>query len=199
MRDAPAPSELHRQLRMATKLPHHSLDHHPVLAPLLRPDLSVIQYGDALAALHGIYAQAEAWIFDFLAQNPGLFDYRPRRKLPALAADLAALGRSPVRFCGKFSPAPGIGALIGILYTLEGSSQGGQFIARNLRALHDGKLPIEFFSGAGDRSRENWEGFLRFAETACPRSEYAAAADTAAALFRAIRDHLDRALASACS
>lgn len=49
--------QLHRALRDATKLSHHALDRHPLLAPLLTRELTVMQYGAALAALHGVYAQ----------------------------------------------------------------------------------------------------------------------------------------------
>jgi heme oxygenase len=189
-------SELQRQLRQATRLAHHALDHHPILAPLLRTDLNVIQYGDALAALHGVYARTEAWVLDFLEHNPGLFDYRSRRKLPALESDLAALGRLPLRFCSEFSVPPGIGSLIGVLYTLEGSSQGGQFIANSLRQLDGAALPISFFTGYGDRSHACWEAFWQFAQNTCPASAYEAATATAVTLFGTIKDHLDSSLPS---
>jgi len=54
MTQAHSDPALHRHLRQATKQPHHVLDHHPLLAPLLRKELSVMQYGNALAALHGV-------------------------------------------------------------------------------------------------------------------------------------------------
>ena len=193
MTDTSPPSELHRLLREATKLPHHSLDHHPVLLPLLRSDLSAVQYGDALAALHNIYAQSEAWVFDFLSQNAGLFDYRSRRKLPALEADLASLGRTPVQTFARVSASPTIGAFIGILYTLEGSTLGGQFIARNLIRLPHAGLPMQFFAGYGDLTRQRWADFLRFADAKCPLDEYEEATATAVSLFGTLKAHLDGA------
>jgi heme oxygenase len=47
----PNRSELHDQLRQAAKAPHRLVDHHPLLAPLIRSELTEKQYGDALAAL----------------------------------------------------------------------------------------------------------------------------------------------------
>lgn len=63
---------LHHHLRQATKQLHHTIDHHPVLAPLVRPDLTPVQYGHALEALHGV--QVQVAILEFLARHPGLFD-----------------------------------------------------------------------------------------------------------------------------
>lgn len=190
-----APSALHCRLREATRAPHHTLDHHPLLAPLLDPRLSVAEYGNALAALYGAYAPAEAWILAFLERHPGLFDYRSRRKLPALEADLAALGRSAPDTRADVVAESNIGSLIGILYTLEGSTLGGQVIASKLMRLGGAELPLRFFGGYGEASRQRWEEFLRFADTACPPGEYEAAASAAVALFGAFKNHLDRAAA----
>jgi heme oxygenase len=187
------PSLLHHQLRQATKIPHHALDHHPVLQPLLKPSISVAQYGNALAALHGIYVQAEAGIFSFLEQHAGLFDYHSRYKLPALASDLALLGRIPVPCSTAVAAPKTMGALIGILYTLEGSTQGGQFIVRHLRQVFDETVPVQFFNGYGDFSRQRWREFLHFADAHCPVSEYETAAASAVTLFEAIKSQLDAA------
>ena len=186
-------SGLHYQLRQATKLPHHALDHHPLLAPLVKPDLTIIQYGNALAALHGVFALAEAAILAFLERRPGLFDYDLRRKLPALDSDLATLGREPIAPHTDFPSMENIGALIGVLYTVEGATQGGQVIARTLRQIPDVSLPLKFFSGYGDLSRQRWEEFLQFADARCPVAESTVAVATAARFFAAIKTHLDDA------
>lgn len=191
MTNTSSPSELHDRLRQATKLPHHFLDHHPVLLPLIRADLDIVQYGDALAALYDIYAQAELWVLEFLAQNAGLFDYGSRRKLPALDSDLSVLRRSPVQTEIFFTASPTIGSLIGILYTLEGSTLGGQFIVRNLSELPHAALPMRFFTGYGDLTQQRWEEFLRFADATCPVDEYEEATAAAVSLFSALKTHLD--------
>ncbi len=186
-------SQLHRLLRDATQLPHRALDRHPLLAPLLTRELTVLQYGAALAALHGVYAEVEDLIMAFLDQHPGLFDYRSRRKLPALELDLAELGRTGVPARMKFTAPQNVGALIGLLYTIEGSTHGGQFIARSVQQLHGGNLPLRFFTGYGARTSQSWKDFLAFAAGSCPPAEFAAAMSTAGLLFQAIKDHLDAA------
>ncbi len=65
---------LHHPLRQGTKPLHHIIDHRPVLAPLLRPDLTPVQYDHALKALHGVQAQPQAAILELFARHPSLFD-----------------------------------------------------------------------------------------------------------------------------
>ncbi|EGF31150.1 bacteriophytochrome heme oxygenase BphO [Oxalobacteraceae bacterium IMCC9480] len=188
---APTPSTLHQQLRLATKEPHHALDHHPLMARLLAPDVSRDEYGDALAAMHGIYATTEAALLTYLARSPELFDYASRRKLPALEADLAALGRQAVAVTVPLPAIDGTGALFGMLYTLEGATLGGQFIAARLRQQGAGDLPMQFYTVYGEQVRPRWLAFLENAEQRCPSAEYPSAVATAVALFEGISRHLD--------
>jgi heme oxygenase len=185
--------DLHQRLRQATKQPHHVLDHHPVLAPLIRPDVSVAQYGDALAALHGVQASAEAAILVFLADHPDLFDYTVRRKLSALEADLAALGRRPQPLTNLFPSLHSQGALTGMLYTIEGATQGGQYIARNLRQSALARFPLAFFDIYGDQSQQRWDEFLEFARR-CPQDQHDQSVATAVAMFKAIEHQMDACL-----
>lgn len=182
---------LHHRLRQATKACHHALDHHPLLSSLLGSTPSLVQYGDALSALHGIYAQSEAAIFFYLRQHPALFDYRSRRKLSAMEADLAALGRTPMPMQRACPAVDSCGALFGTLYTLEGSTLGGQFIANHLRRATATTFPLRFYTVYGDQARQRWDQFLHCAEALCPQSEYQTAATTAAGLFETIKQHLD--------
>lgn len=185
-------SELHHRLRQATRGPHHDLDHHPILAALIRPDLGLSEYGKALSALHGVYSVAELWILDYLSQHSVPFDYALRRKLPALESDLAELGRNPISAQMEFAAEQRLGALVGVLYTIEGSTLGGQFIARSLSKIEGVAWPTAFFSGYGNLSHQRWQAYLSFADACCPKAEYDLAAATAAFLFQSIKNHLDR-------
>lgn len=188
---SPTPSALHQQLRLATKEPHHALDHHPLMAQLLVPNVNRRAYGDVLTALHGVYASAEAALLGYLSRHPDLFDYAPRRKLPALEADLAALGRHPAATAVSLPAIDRTGARFGTLYTLEGATLGGQFIASRLHQQGAGDFPLQFYTIYGDQARSHWLAFLAIAEQRCPPTEHACAAATAVALFDSIRRHLD--------
>lgn len=185
---------LHHHLRQATKQPHHALDHHPLLAPLLRSDLTAVQYGNALAALHGIARAAEDGILTFLEQHPPLFDYQSRRKVWALNADLAALGREPIALTAPFPMPHSVASLIGVLYAIEGSTQGGLMIARLLEALPIAPLPTAYFRIYGETSNQKWQEFLQFANHLHHREEIDTATATAVSAFDAIYDHMQACL-----
>ncbi len=184
-------SPIHQSLRQATKQLHHTLDHHPLLAPLLRPELTREQYGNALAALYGIQQHAEKGILAFLEKHPAGFDYQSRRKVWALDADLAALGRSPIDIATSFPLPQSVGALVGVLYVIEGSTQGGRMIARLLQALPIAPLPVAYFSVYGNACAQKWAEFLQFAERQNSDEEMEAAVATAVRAFEAIQCHLD--------
>jgi heme oxygenase len=175
------------RLRRATKTAHHALDHHPLLAALLSPSLTRTAYGDALAALHGIFAATE------YALAPGAdvdFPHAPR--LPALDADLAALGRAPSP-CLSLIAVPDSGAArIGLLYVLEGSALGGQVLTRQIQATLGTDCPLRFFAGAGESAaKKRWTHFWRYAEVHCRVEDIPQAEAAACALFKAFQTHLD--------
>lgn len=184
-------SPFHARLRAATKQPHHALDHHPLLAALIHAP-SRQDYAAALAGLHGVYAAAEQAIFEFLATRPGLFDYAARRKLPALEADLSSLGRPPLLAAETLPPPTNVGTLVGMLYTIEGSTRGGRFIFRHLQQHFDETAPLRFFAGYGEASELRWQEFWQFADSACPAAEHADAIASAVQMFSFIKTHLDR-------
>lgn len=181
---------LHQRLHAATRVGHHALDHHRIMTPLLKPHVGVDDYGNALAALHGIVVLTETAIKAYLQDRPQLFDYAPRCKRAALETDLALLGRQPAA-CRL--PAPAIdsaGALFGTLYVLEGATLGGQFIARRL--LDAGStLPLHFYQIYGAHTEARWQAFLAVAEAACPAASHLAAEAAAIAAFRAFQIHFD--------
>ncbi len=189
-------SPLHAQLRAATKQPHHALDHHPLLAPLVRADPQQADYAAALAALHGIYALAETAMMEFLARHPGLFDYTPRHRLSALEADLAVLDKAPAPIDATLPMPKNIGELVGMLYTIEGSTRGGQFIYRHLQQRFGDAIPLSFFAGYGEASERRWEEFWQFADANCSQAEFPDAAQSAVQLFGLIEAHLDRCYAA---
>ena len=195
--DSTARSELHEHLREASRAAHRSLDRHPVLAPLVRTDLTAAQYGDALAALRGVYAPLEAAIDRFFAARSTAFDYDSRRKLPALDDDLAALGRRPEQPAMGFPAPASLAELVGLLYVVEGSAMGGQSIVRCVRKSALENPPLRFFSGSGARAEDRWREFLDFADASCSPADRGPAARTVLALFAAIEIHLDETRPSA--
>lgn len=172
-------------LRDATRHLHHLLDHHVLLAPLLRADLDHIAYRAALCALHAINAPLEARLADYLATRYPDFDYAARRRADALAADIRWLGGEPPPPAWDGPAIRNDAELAGCLYVIEGSNLGGQVIYRQV-AERLGVTPDSggrYFHGHGERARELWDDFWHFAAALCPPDAHGEAAAAAAALF----------------
>jgi heme oxygenase (biliverdin-IX-beta and delta-forming) len=110
--------------------------------------------------------QAEASVEETL---PGFFP--PRRKLDLLTRDLAELG------CAV-GPAESVNvrgitewpSVLGAMYVVEGSTLGGQFIARAIErrlGLSQSK-GYSYFVGYGSRTGEMWRGFSSVVNGAGP-------------------------------
>lgn len=180
---------LMQALREASRTAHHRIDHHPLLAPLVRQPVALGDYRRALAALHGPQAALEAAVAD-LARQAGL---APR--LPDLEADLADLNTCPEPFSSRLAVdcPPTLSARLGYLYVLEGANLGGAVIARHLARHLAGQLPAEvpmaFFRGAGGEAR--WGRFWRFMGEQYPDTPTEAMVAGALTAFQGIGDHLD--------
>lgn len=181
-----ADGSLEAHLREATRDAHRLLDHHPLLAALPGPALTLEGYGQALAALHGAHGAIESVLAEFAPA--ALF---PRR-LPALESDLAALGVDPLPLTVAV-PQPGDDAgMLGMLYVIEGSNLGGAVIARRLAASLPAGAARAYFSGAEGPLR--WQRFRAFARSRIRPAGFESAARAAGATFAFYRCHLDSCL-----
>ena len=137
------PAAPHLLLRAATSPKHEEVD-----ATFARYDFADrASYGSLLAA----HARVLPPIERALADYPGLPAFPPRT--PALAGDLAALGRDmpePGDVSRPASPA----AAWGMLYVIEGSRLGGVFLARQ---VPEG-MPKAYLSAG--HARGGWRAML---------------------------------------
>jgi heme oxygenase len=72
---------------------------------------------------------------------------------------------------------------------LEGSTLGGQVIAKLLRQSSLINPPLTFFAGYGDQTDQMWNEFIRFAEINCTVDHQDGAVQSALELFEAIKAH----------
>jgi heme oxygenase (biliverdin-IX-beta and delta-forming) len=180
--------ELPQILRSTTRQAHQQLDHHPLLVPLLRADLTQAQYAQVLLAMLWMHAPLQSSLLAALQRHDmsyALSD-RPtwlRQDLAQFAIDgdvaLVKLGNWPAPDLD--SPA----AVIGALYVLEGSSLGGRFIARQLAASLglNAENGGRFFQGHGAATETHWGDFLLFAMAHCPAAAGVEACRAATDLF----------------
>jgi heme oxygenase len=120
------------------------------------------RYARWLARMHGFHQRWEPAIASALS-NPEFFD--PRRKLHLLDQDLRTLGLdepgalhprlSAITFATQAEA-------LGSLYVLEGSTLGGQLIARHVRS----SLGFEpaYHGSYGSRTGEMWRSFRQHLE-----------------------------------
>lgn len=190
--------ELREALRLKTKALHHQLDHHPLLAQLMTRELTIEQYVDCLQALYLFLAPEEREIERFIMTNPVTVSYQYRQKVPALLKDLSSLGHTIESDWDSDCLAPCLtiensADLVGILYCIEGSMLGGQFIIRQLqRVLPEVNHAISYFMGYGEKTHQYWSEFWSFAGKICITSpERVQAVDAACRYFLGLKEHLD--------
>jgi heme oxygenase len=192
-----------RLLRQQTQAHHQRLNQHALLKGLLSRDFSLAQYQQILWAYAELYQIIEEQIELYLAQHPTAFDYTQRRKSHWLTEDLAYFSETypGVKQNGKFGCSfpyiNSVGQLFGILYVIEGSTLGGQQIAKALVSYHQltPERGARFFYGYGNQSSSLWETFLHDLETALQEEfEYVRAAKAAQQTFELFLAVLDQSV-----
>jgi heme oxygenase len=149
-------------LRNATAKQHENVERD---LDLLRSSFTRRDYVSLLQRFYGFLQPWESEVEPlFEVELPEFF--APRRKLPNIAADLRYLGctdedLASIDSCQELPTLKGIGAALGSVYVIEGSSLGGRIISRRL-AGHLGVLPNaggRFFSGYGEDTGRMWSAF----------------------------------------
>lgn len=168
----PTPPGVRQLLRQATHDSHHRLNRHPLLVQLMQPGLDWKKYVLILEAYYHFYLGLEARMAEAERHIPGAFPYGARRKSVWLAEDLAYFSvvpsPSPPETQGwGVGAIPGLGAMAGALYVVEGSSLGGLVISRRLAQLHGltAQTGARFFNGYGANTDAYWQEFLAWLET----------------------------------
>lgn len=172
------------ELRQATAAAHERLEHG---LDLLAEPPSRDRFVRVLSRFHGFHRIWEPAMAETLA-DPEIFD--PRRRLSHLEADLARLGvdTAALPACQEAAAlARGEGA-IGSLYVMEGSTLGGQVIARSLAKT--GWAPeggLSYFQPYGSQTGVMWRAFGDYAAARTPPEARAAVIGRAIETFETLR------------
>ena len=179
------------RLREATRRAHHELDGHPILAPLVRSGLTLPEYVRALDALNWIYSSIDPLLEAAMLKYAPEAAFRTSPRLRWLREDLKHFGLRVRTSPWKPTAVTSLPVLIGCLYVVEGSTLGGQVVARCVEsALGVGPgAGGRFFHGHGTASAEHWGAFIALAERSCTDADAACLA--AQSLFQVIRERLD--------
>ncbi|MGX5914666.1 biliverdin-producing heme oxygenase [Aliidiomarina sp. Khilg15.8] len=156
-----------QQLRQASLPAHRTIEQQPWLRALLHPTLDKATYARVLHCFRLFYQQADARIGE--ADTQALAGYRYVPRTPYLVADCEALADEfwpSVEPAPALSPQPDLETLVGWLYVIEGSSQGGQIIRPRVeRTLGlTGMAGLQFFTRFAAAESE-WPSFQACIQT----------------------------------
>ena len=115
-----------------------------------------------------------------------------RRKMVLLERDLAQMGaRSTAEDAPGMPCIADMDAALGVLYVVEGSCLGGQYLYRDLNARLglDATSGASFLKGYGETTGSMWKAFLELLEREV--RDAGSAADTACDLFRFFETSLE--------
>jgi heme oxygenase len=177
------------RLRTETRDMHDRIEANSRFSRLMAPDLGLAEYRALLLGLYGHHAAAEAALAAAPGMPPALGLSARLRRNAALALDLRALGLSDaditaVPRCTAYHISNAEAAW-GTLYVLEGSTLGGQLIARHLAATL-GLGPETGAAGLvphGTQTGALWREFRTLMDQAAAQREIEPDAVIAAARF----------------
>jgi heme oxygenase len=175
--------EFAKRLREATRPAHIVLDHHYLLAPLTRANLSMADYAKALAALHGPHCAIESVLCGFAPETEF-----PSR-LPDLESDLNTLGTKAIPLSTAAAEFNSNEELIGAMYVIEGSNLGGAVISRLLEKSLSPNTPKRFFRNSG--GTERWARYQQFASRYWHEESFGLIVEAANKTFMLYKNHLD--------
>ena len=169
---------LSQRLKAETSADHFRAEKHPLMAAMVTGRIDRAGYTRYLAQLLHVHLVLETHLCR-LAAEQGVFRLVVREhhmRTPDLLADLEALGQCLT----KHPPLPATGlfreridglaadapvSLLGTLYVLEGSTNGGRYIGLAVRrslGLFEGEVVgsgTEYLEPHGERQRDRWESF----------------------------------------
>ena len=189
-------------LRETTRTLHKDAESRPLQRAMAKGTLPPGSYVMYLGQLRHLHEALEASLDTVSASHPGLavLFTEDRRRVPDLDRDLAAFGVSvedlPVlpataEFMSRvedLATSESV-ALLGPLYVLEGSTNGGKFLARVLeRSLQiENRAGLSYMDPYGDRQPEMWATFKRLADQVeLTPDQRSAVTEAACETFRAI-------------
>lgn len=157
---------LQQTLAQATRSLHQRIEDNPFMHAFLRKEPMEQPYRWLLTKLYPFAVGGEAKLSELIDENEG-FDITKRLRSHLLYNDLVGLGISPES--SDFSLFDTINTLpnaIGLLYVMEGSRKGGEFLSSH---LIKSQLPMSYLVGYGETTDKQWEEFCtllqRYANT----------------------------------
>jgi heme oxygenase (biliverdin-IX-beta and delta-forming) len=171
-----------RRLRQETEVDHQAVEG---AVPLMQEGLNTGQYVQCLQRIYGVVAAWEDRAAEVAPQwlRPNL---TARRRKLLLELDLAWFGVTKHDETRPALPEMNdLPSLLGTMYVMEGSTLGGQFIARHVEAalhLTEGQ-GNSYFRGHGNQTGFMWKEFCEMLRLQIPDEQTEAVVLSAKAMF----------------
>jgi heme oxygenase len=171
-----------RRLRQETEVDHQAVEG---AVPLMQEGLNTAQYVQCLQRIYGVVAAWEDHAAEVAPQwlRPTL---TARMRKPLLELDLAWFGVTKHDETRPALPEMNdLASLFGTMYVMEGSTLGGQFIARHVEAalhLAEGQ-GNSYFRGHGNQTGLMWKEFCEMLKLRIPDEQTEAVVISAKAMF----------------
>jgi heme oxygenase len=171
-----------QRLRQETEVDHLAVER---AVPLMQEGLNTEQYVQCLQRIYGVVAAWEDRAAEVAPQwlRPAL---TARQRKPLLELDLAWFGVTKHDETRPALPEMNdLASLFGTMYVMEGSTLGGQFIARHVEtALHltEGR-GNSYFRGHGNQTGLMWKEFCEMLKLRIPDEQTEVVVVSAKAMF----------------
>jgi heme oxygenase (biliverdin-IX-beta and delta-forming) len=171
-----------QRLRQETEADHHNVEG---AVPLMHQGLNTAEYVHCLQRIYGVVA---AWEERAAEVAPGWLQpaLLARQRRPLLELDLAWFGETEKDDRRPTLPEMNnLPSLFGTMYVMEGSTLGGQFIARHVEAalhLSEGR-GNSYFRGHCSQTGPLWKEFCEMLKLRIPDEQTAAVVVSAKAMF----------------
>jgi heme oxygenase len=172
-----------QKLRQETHSDHQAIEG---TSPLMLQNLSIAEYVQCLRGLYGVVAAWEERAPEVAPEwlQPTLV---ARQRKHLLQRDLASFGELQDDQGRSILPdMPDLPSLLGTMYVIEGSTLGGQYIARHVETV----LPLSegrgssYFRGKGSQTGQMWKEFCEILKTRISDEQTDAVVISAKAMFR---------------
>lgn len=154
--------ELIQLLRRDTEHDHQVLERS--LVRKLKAIRTLDEYVDLLRLMNGFYRAMESQLQRYLLSDPHL-DFKSRRKSDWLVTDMKIFGVTDQEYDGpSLAEIDSFASALGSMYVLEGSTLGGQIIAKMLRQQLGTETDegFSFFVSYGAETQAMWERFKEY-------------------------------------
>lgn len=150
---------LNEQLRESTEPSHKALE--KKMVSVIRKIQTKQDYVRFLKLMYGYYSALERRVQEYVSDT----EIGKRRKAERLLEDISYFDSTAApELCKELPPICSHAEALGALYVLEGSTRGGQTIAKMIegQAGINGPSGFSFFNAYGEESGNMWEEFKVF-------------------------------------